>query len=297
MIEFNDKQIVDIPINSIIKYGVRDNYIDVTDVALSKCIVDNRIIIPDGDHARANIFGDPLPYKLKSIFVEDKGIQNNNTNNLKIKIVYFAYLVPNEWEPIVIEQLDSLKKCGLYNDATDIYISLLANDTELQKIKILLKKYSKIKIINRYIDNVYEYPGIKALYDIATHDENTILLYFHSKGMTSKQHRIRKLLFKYTIANYKDYINEMQINKNIDVAGIFPHIDGFIYYNFFWIRSSYIKKYCVKPEISNDRYIWEIWIGNSYNKKQNNVTYSIKYGYNKNKSNNEAINIYNIFKL
>ena len=60
----------------------------------------------------------------------------------------------------------------------------------------------------------------------------------------------------------------MNTNKNIDVAGIFPHIDGFIYYNFFWIRSSYIKNYCVKPEVSNNRYIWEFWIGNSYSKKK-----------------------------
>jgi hypothetical protein len=74
MIEFNDKQIVDIPINSIIRYGLRDNYIDVTDIALSKCIVNNRIIIPSGDQARADIFGDPLPFIIKSIFVDYNNI-------------------------------------------------------------------------------------------------------------------------------------------------------------------------------------------------------------------------------
>ena len=31
---------------------------------------------------------------------------------MKIKIVYFAYLAPDKWEKIVIEQLDSLKKFG-----------------------------------------------------------------------------------------------------------------------------------------------------------------------------------------
>ena len=158
MLEFDDKTIVDVSINSIILYGLSDNYIDVTDVALSKCIVDDRIIIPDGDHTRDSIFGDPLPFVVKNIFVKDKEIQNNNTNNLKIKIVYFAYLVPNVWIPIVTEQLDSLKSSGLYDLANDIYISLIADDTELKKINILLRdRYPKIRIINRYIDNVYDY--------------------------------------------------------------------------------------------------------------------------------------------
>ena len=41
----------------------------------------------------------------------------------KIKVVYFVYLAPNEWEPIVVEQLNSLKECGLYDFADEIHIS------------------------------------------------------------------------------------------------------------------------------------------------------------------------------
>lgn len=35
-------------------------------------------------------------------------------NNLKINIVYFAYLHSNDWEKIVMEQLVSLKNTSLY---------------------------------------------------------------------------------------------------------------------------------------------------------------------------------------
>ena len=42
---------------------------------------------------------------------------------MKIKIVYFAYLIPNRWETIVKEQLNSLYNTKLYNDAVNIYIS------------------------------------------------------------------------------------------------------------------------------------------------------------------------------
>ena len=32
------------------------------------------------------------------------------TNKLKVKVVYFAYLHQDIWEPIVMEQLNSLKQ-------------------------------------------------------------------------------------------------------------------------------------------------------------------------------------------
>jgi len=214
---------------------------------------------------------------------------------MKIKIVYFVYLVPNKWINIIKEQLDSLKKLDLYNKADNIYMSIISDDTELSKLKDLLKnEYDKIEIYNVYKENYYEYPGIQALYNISKEDtDDTILLYFHSKGMTSDQHETRQCLFKYTIANYEQYINEFSKNKNLDVAGAIPHINGFVYFNFFWIRCSYIKNYCSKPEISENRYIWEIWIGFEFSRKKEIITYSPIIKYNTVKDTNELWVIYN----
>ena len=58
----------------IIKYGIINNNIDVTDIALTKCMKQNIIFIPKNDNARANYFSDPLVNILKSIFI----IINNN---------------------------------------------------------------------------------------------------------------------------------------------------------------------------------------------------------------------------
>ena len=206
-----------------------------------------------------------------------------------IKIVYFAYLIPNKWEPIVTEQLDALKKIDLYEKAQNIYISIISNDSELIKLKNLLsKKYSKIEIKNIYKENVYEYPGIKTLYQIAEDDDNICILYFHSKGMTSNQHQTREYLFKYTIENYMEGINEFKKNNNLDVVCAIPHINGFAYFNFFWVRSSYVRNYCSRPEISDNRYIWEVWIGNEFSRKKNIITYSPIIKYNQVKSTDEV---------
>lgn len=201
-----------------------------------------------------------------------------------IKIVYFSFLVPNIWLPIVTEQLDALKDLDLYERAVNIYFSVISDDNELKVLKILLKeKYPKIEIVNHFYENVYEYPGIKTVYDISDEkDDNTLILYFHSKGMTSNLHDLRKRLFNVTIKNYKEAIKEFENNNEIDVICALPHPNGFAYFNFFWIKSSYVKKWVPEPTIQKNRYMWEIWIGNGFDflsKKKKIITYSpfIKY--------------------
>ena len=81
MIEYSSNCEVNVPINSIIKYGVHNNYIDVTELALNNFVSADRIIIPSGDHARAAILGDPLPYVLKSIFVVKNNIHPSSYLN------------------------------------------------------------------------------------------------------------------------------------------------------------------------------------------------------------------------
>lgn len=209
---------------------------------------------------------------------------------MNIKIVYFAYLIPEKWEDIVIEQLDALSNIvSLYETAT-IYMSVIDDtegQSELEKLKLLIsEKYNKIQLINTFSENVYEYPGIKTVYEISTQSDNEYILYFHSKGIMSNQHDFRNLLFQYTIQNYQSIIEEMEKDLEIDTASIIPSVNGFGYYNFWWARSSYIHKYCSKPEITDlylkyGRFTWEMWLGNHFCNKQIVKTYSpiLKYNY------------------
>ena len=59
-----------------------------------------------------------------------------------IKIVYFAYLVPNRWYSIVKEQLDELKNLELYEMAANIYFNVISDDVELEQLKSLLHLFS-----------------------------------------------------------------------------------------------------------------------------------------------------------
>ena len=199
--------------------------------------------------------------------------------DLKIKIVYFANLNFPNWQAIVLEQLNSLKLLDLYN-ISQIYMSVIANDLELNELKyILYNQFDKIQIYNSYTENLYEYPGIKSLYELSENDDNTIILYFHSKGMMAGQHLERQLLFTHTIQNYENYVTQFKNDNELDVAGAIPSAHGFVYFNFFWARSSYIYNYCSKPLLDKsylkyDRFSWEMWLGNHFSKKRFIKTYS-----------------------
>ena len=207
---------------------------------------------------------------------------------MKIKIVYFSYLVPNKWESIVLEQLESLYNVKTLYEKAHIYMSVIdttMNQTELQKLRnILINKYNKIQLINVFSENVYEYPGIKTVYELSSLNEDEYILYFHSKGMLSNQHSTRRILFEYTIKNYEIILEEMEKNIDIDTSSIIPCTNGFGYFNFFWARSSFINKYCSKPEptteyMKHERFTWEMWLGNHYANKNFIKTYSPIFKY------------------
>lgn len=197
----------------------------------------------------------------------------------KIKIVYFAYLSPNNWEPIVLEQLNSLKSLGLYDLADNIYISVSSGHNELKRLKQhIWAKFKKIEIINHFDQNHYEYPGLRAVWDLSQQDDS-IILYFHTKGMTSGlkiagQNDTRRVLFKHTISNYENYINEFKTHPEMEVGCVFPSEFGFAWYNFFWVRSSYVKNNLPEPKTIGNRYYWERWIGNEHSSKKDINCYS-----------------------
>ena len=71
---------------------------------------------------------------------------------MKIKIVYFAYLKPEAWLPIVTEQLDALYRITNLYETSTIFMSVIDEtdgQTQLKQLNILLsEKYSKIQLIN-----------------------------------------------------------------------------------------------------------------------------------------------------
>ena len=155
------------------------------------------------------------------------------------------------------------------------------------------KKRSKFEMGEFDVENSFEFPAFKTIYEEAhLIDENllddTVFMYFHTKGVTTGDKKLRQKLFKHMIENHEDYIKEFNNNPKLDVASLCPDKKGFGWYNFFWVRASYIKNYWKNPIKyrslkKKDRYVWEKFCGCDYSTKpeEDIVVWSPATGYEK----------------
>lgn len=75
-------------LNFSIKYGVINNNIDVTQIALDKCVINSILFIPRGVNNRSILFSDPLHGVVKSIFIvkNDSIIEYDSKHNIYIDV-------------------------------------------------------------------------------------------------------------------------------------------------------------------------------------------------------------------
>jgi hypothetical protein len=159
--------------------------------------------------------------------------------------VYFISCI-NNYLDVVKEQLNLLKKEGLYNVTNQLLLFICQYDEE--KCIDLVTFIKEIDIDNKCIwittnENLYEKFAINNYKKYIT-DEDYLLYYFHTKGVSRTDeifHNRRKILNFYTITNCELNI---ELLKEYDTVGcslcMYPkkHYSG----NFWWSKSEYLKK-------------------------------------------------------
>jgi hypothetical protein len=211
---------------------------------------------------------------------------NVDVNNFKIVSKKYIHSITNECNDIEIDLIQNQKEYNIY---IVYYINCLCNENYLDwlnnQIKIVEPLNSKIYIIATLnkndeqgflnhcyknfnncevecnYENNHEYPGILKAWILGqTYNKtNDIILYFHSKGITHNQHYVPN---ENLCSMLKD------IDKIKEIFTIFPKIDkigmnsggiGWIWYNFWYARGSYINK-VEKPIKTSRRHYYEDWI-------------------------------------
>ena len=207
-------------------------------------------------------------------------------SDIKIHIVYFAYLDTKgkNWanshpQKLMIQQLNDLKAFGLVERATTINIVFTypkQNDTNIvaenraDETVTTIKEILPSAQIHRSGGNRHEYPGIRLVWDIATGTPeadrtNTLILYFHAKGITHNPNSggeripINQTLTDTVIKPWKDIIERFKRDPSVNKAGYAASGDGFLWYNFWWARASYIAG-CEIPIITERRHYYEDWL-------------------------------------
>ena len=184
-----------------------------------------------------------------------------------IHIVYYAYIMPPRWSIIIGGQCEEIMASDI--DAS-ITVVLCSEYPDLLKmaVKLVEEKLSGFKhpIDIRVTDtNDFEYPGISCLHSLASMlPSDTLFIYMHSKGMVfhhlQKRNPTERVLTN-DILDWKKYIPLFD-DPTIQKAGLLPTHYGAVWYNFYWVRGSYLKK--LSPPIkSRCRYYFEHWVGNN----------------------------------
>ncbi|CAH0166316.1 hypothetical protein SRABI36_04125 [Pedobacter sp. Bi36] len=194
----------------------------------------------------------------------------NPKNN--IKIVYYVFINPNSnWQGIISGQLLQLKSYGILSEA-DLYIHVTDCFNLLPKVKSLIKEIAPSAVISSNDKNLFEYPGIKLIHDLALQFPKDNFIYLHTKGMAHNMHSRSTEEISLLANTFENWRKNLQLlNKNgIHKIGLFPAIlkenkenngyaGGWIWYNYWYASGEYLSN-CPSPAQTTDRYYYEGWL-------------------------------------
>ena len=177
-------------------------------------------------------------------------------------IFYFVFIPPGvkHWNWLVDAQLKDLKATGLLDVASLNVIAATdaRSPTAMEDMTLLTSIVEEIAGTSATIAvrhaNRYEYWGLdymweKSMFQDVRQREDSIFLYMHSKGMVNhgnitaeKRAKTDGPLFKHVIEPWRDVLFRFKTVPELDKAGFAITRGGYVYFNYIWVRSSYVAR-------------------------------------------------------
>lgn len=175
-----------------------------------------------------------------------------------IIIFHHSYLV-NNWEDILLDQLNLLKKTELYNNAEQIYFGCYSDSIDnICEFYKTINEFDEEKKCNIIIHpkNENEKSTLIYMQSVCKNLSEKKVLYFHLKGVTSMNknneniskniNSWRKVMEYYVIENWKKCYELLDTNDVVgSLYGVHQIIGGFMNYysgNFWWSNAAHINK-------------------------------------------------------
>lgn len=111
----------------------------------------------------------------------------------------------------------------------------------------------------------FEYHGIQKAWQLGQlfPDQNDIVFYFHSKGLTHTTHYLTPGFTKPLLEGIGRVEEAFNLFPTIDKMGFQSGGIGWIWYNFWYARGSYLKK-VERPLLTTRRHYYEDWLSRAY---------------------------------
>ena len=202
-----------------------------------------------------------------------------------INIVYFLNAdISACYLKLFNDQLKDLIKSGiLINENLKLYLVIVCSSnkkrSKINKIisNLKISQYCKINI-SFSEDSHKEYEGINKVWEISNQQnkKNSFIFYIHGKGLSYLQNKflyirqpLEKFLFKIIIYKWKRNIELLSRFESINKLGSLSGIYGWLWFNFWIARTSYITK-LEKPVKRNRACYYEDWLARYELNKTNN---------------------------
>ena len=205
---------------------------------------------------------------LKSSILNSRIIANEL---FRIDIVYFANLFvnPQHGTRLIREQMTDLIATGLTRISHIHIVLSVPPDFDFPSFQTILGSlfHGQQKSFHVYIEheNCHEYPGIQLVQSLAFSNGSPhhYLLYFHSKGISrfrGRRETHELALHKTVIAPWRHVLEIFDSHPHIDKIGSTSSDKGWIWWNYWWARSSYLIQVEI-PIKTERRHYYEDWLG------------------------------------
>ena len=199
---------------------------------------------------------------------------NLSRKPIEIEIVYFIntnltpfykFLFKDQLKQLILSKLLQSTTCKLH-------IVCIRENIKDEKNIIEIIKSSKIKNFCRLElvfknDEHMEYEGIKKVWDISQSKKEKLIMYFHGKGLSYMRNNfiyirqpLESFIFKLLINRWEHNLEVLQRFRSIEKLGVLSGGNGWLWFNFWIAKSSYIKK-LEKPVKTKRACYYEDWLG------------------------------------
>lgn len=191
----------------------------------------------------------------------------------KTRIVYFINCYINKnYVYLFARQMQDLAANGLLN-GTDSILYVVSSGTADDKI-VLQEEIMRIFgsaydiRLEHTEQNLFEYPGIRKVWELGRQDSDAYILYFHARGISRiklgrfrrNRQPLEKRLFRRIIGEWRRNLFWLAAMPSADKVGISHGGNGWVWFNFWWARASYIA-HLEEPEQTERRHYYEDWLG------------------------------------
>ncbi len=209
---------------------------------------------------------------------------NAKIKKKSIKIVYFINSdISNCFLKLMSNQLDNFIKSKIfYSSNIKLFFVVICSDEEKRKniYKLINQKRIKDYIdfnIEFSIDDHKEFKGIKKVWELSKikGNKDDLIMYLHAKGISYMQNKffyirqpLEKFIFNLLVGKWQKNIELISRLDSIYKLGTLAGGNGWLWFNFWIARSSYICK-LEKPIKRKRACYYEDWLGRYIIPKKN----------------------------